>query len=696
MSPGTMMSRALVVKIVTPLALVLAVGFAVSTWFAVSRGGETIRDLSRQGAASVAQEASAQAAGVLGQAFAVPRAIAALAQAQRATHSTDRAGFVGALTALLHDNPTLVATWIAFEPNAFDGQDAAYVNTKGHDGTGRFVPYVFRDKTGIDLTPLLDYETPGPGDYYLLARTSQRGQLLEPYYYEVAGKQELITSLAVPVIQDGRTIGVAGVDMMLDGLTAVIDQSRPFTDSRVSLISEGGLWVATTDTGKLGTKVADSDPGAAQALAGGTRERVTTQALSPTTGAKLHRVFVPVSLPEAANTWSVMVDLPLARMEEPVAHLTHGLIASAVAITLAMMGGITLLVWRQAVKPVQALTRVVESLSAGHTDTAVPLTERADELGMMARAIAFFKEKLAEVTRLRAEQEQAKAKAVDDRRREMIDLAASFETAIRAVVEGVSQAATDLQNSATVLSSTAQDASRQSTAVAAATHQASANVATVASAGEELSASIADISRRVSESRSVAQKAVEEARDTGTTVEGLAQAADHIGGIVQLITDIASQTNLLALNATIEAARAGEAGKGFAVVAGEVKHLATQTARATEDISAQIAAMQQVTGGATDAMARIQKTIGRVNEISAAIGASVEQQAAATQEISHNAQQTAQGVDEVSQGVAGVSSLAQEVGQTADHVLNASSALTAQADALRREVDAFIHRIRQA
>ncbi|WP_246135542.1 methyl-accepting chemotaxis protein [Pararhodospirillum oryzae] len=690
------MSRALVVKIMVPLVLVLVVGFTASTWFAVSRGGETIRDLSQQGAASVAQEASARAGGVLGESLAVPRAIAALAQAQLATHAPDRAGFMEALAALLKDNPALVATWVAFEPNAFDGRDAAYVNARGHDTTGRFVPYVFRGKTGVDVTPLLDYETAGPGDYYLLARDSQKGQLLEPYYYEVAGKQELITSLAIPIVRDGRAIGVAGVDMMLDGLSAVIDHIRPFADSRVSLISEGGLWVSTTDTSKLGTKVADSDPGAAQALAGGTRGLVTTEALSPATGARIHRVFVPVSLPQAANTWSVMVDLPEARMEEPVVRLTQGLIASAAVITLVLMAGITLLVRRLAVRPVQSLTRVVENLSAGRTDIPVPLTERADELGVMARAIDFFKEKLGEITRLRAEQEQAKAQAAEDRRREMIDLAESFETAIRAVVDGVSNAARDMQESASALSSTAQDASRQSAAVAAATHQASANVATVASAGEELSASIADISRRVSESRAVAQKAVEEARATGTTVESLAEAADHIGGIVQLITDIASQTNLLALNATIEAARAGEAGKGFAVVAGEVKHLATQTARATEDISTQIAVMQQVTGGATEAMARIQKTIGRVNEISTAIAASVEEQASATQEISHNAQQTAQGADEVSQGVSGVSTLAREVGQTAEHVLGASSALSTQADALRREVDAFIQRIRAA
>lgn len=273
-------------------------------------------------------------------------------------------------------------------------------------------------------------------------------------------------------------------------------------------------------------------------------------------------------------------------------------------------------------------------------------------------------------------------------------LADNFEVNVKGVVDAVASAATEMTASSQSLSATAEETTRQSTAVAAASEQANANVQTVASAAEELSASVSEISRQVSKSVSIATSAVEAARKTDSTVQGLANAARKIGDVAKLISDIAGQTNLLALNATIEAARAGEAGKGFAVVASEVKNLANQTARATDEITAQISAIQSATDEAVDAIRAIAGTIDEMSQISASISTAVGEQGSATQEIARNIQEAANGSAAVSSNVAGLSRSASETGSSAGQVLEASSELSQQAERLRKEVDQFLTMVR--
>ena len=264
---------------------------------------------------------------------------------------------------------------------------------------------------------------------------------------------------------------------------------------------------------------------------------------------------------------------------------------------------------------------------------------------------------------------------------------------VAGVVEIVSSAATELQASAQAMASTAEETSQQSSAVAAASEQVTANVQTVASAAEELSGSISEISRQVSESTKISQEAVDETNRTNDTVQGLAEAAQKIGDVVKLISDIAGQTNLLALNATIEAARAGEAGKGFAVVASEVKSLANQTAKATEDIAAQVSAIQTETSAAVGAIKGIGETINKVNEIAVAISSAVEEQGAATSEISRNVQEASNGAKEVTQNIGGVSSAAGEAGQAAGQVLEAANGLSENAEDMRKKIQDFLGNI---
>jgi methyl-accepting chemotaxis protein len=345
-------------------------------------------------------------------------------------------------------------------------------------------------------------------------------------------------------------------------------------------------------------------------------------------------------------------------------------------------------------RPIKVMTDAMASLAAGDTDAEVPDRRRRDEIGGMAGAVQIFKDNAIDKIRLEQEQAEAHQRVEEEKRQAMLGMADRFELQVKEVVDGVSSSATEMQATAQQMSSTAEETSRQSASVATASDQATANVETVAATAEELSASIAEIGRQVMQSAKIAQNAVDETEATNDTVKGLAEAAGRIGEVVTLINDIAGQTNLLALNATIEAARAGEAGKGFAVVAQEVKNLANQTAKATEEISSQIGAVQDETDSAVGAIGRIRSIIGEVNDIATTISSAVEEQGVSTQEIARNVQQAARGTQDVNANIENVRKAAGETGSAAGQVLDASQEMARQAEGLRSEVDRFLQEIR--
>lgn len=374
-------------------------------------------------------------------------------------------------------------------------------------------------------------------------------------------------------------------------------------------------------------------------------------------------------------------------------QLTLILVTLAILATAALLA---FLLGRGMSRPLIAITAVMNRLSSGDTDVTIPGADRKDELGTMATAVDVFRRNMIETNTMRDAQEATKRQAETEKKALQRQMADRFEADVKSVVGAVAKATKDMQRVAGEITSSVNGTSERATAAAAASEEASASVSTVAAATEELASSVAEIGRQVTHSSGVADQAVIKAGQTTEMVAGLTAAGEKIGDVLRLIGAIASQTNLLALNATIEAARAGEAGRGFAVVASEVKELASQTAKATEEIAGQVTAIQSATGNCVIAIGGISDTIREISGIATTIAAAVEEQDSATREIARSVQQAAAGTSEVSHNVAGASQAAQQSRTLADNVMVASGQLSQHADALFESVDTFLAGLRDA
>jgi methyl-accepting chemotaxis protein len=370
--------------------------------------------------------------------------------------------------------------------------------------------------------------------------------------------------------------------------------------------------------------------------------------------------------------------------------------AFLMAFSLALASLTLWMVISRVVRSLGQITAAMGKIAGGETSVAVPCTTRRDEMGSMARALLVFKENAVKVLGMQAEREALEKTAREERAAAMAQLADQFEGAVGEIVETVSSASTQLEASAGTLSTTAERAQELTTMVAAASEEASTNVQSVASASEEMASSVNEIGRQVQESARIAGEAVAQARKTHHRVNELSEASRRIGDVVELINTVASQTNLLALNATIEAARAGEAGRGFAVVATEVKALAEQTAKATEEIRRQISDIQNATQDSVSAIEEIGVTIGRISEISSTIASAVEEQGAATQEVARNVQQAAQGTQQVASNITDVQRGADATGAASSQVLTFAQSLSQESSRLKSEVGRFLEMVRAA
>jgi methyl-accepting chemotaxis protein len=391
------------------------------------------------------------------------------------------------------------------------------------------------------------------------------------------------------------------------------------------------------------------------------------------------------------------LDSIIAHAMDRSANAQANLLVHAGLLMLSLLLGLGGLVFasRRIARPIGMISQAMRVVASGNLADEVPYRERSDEVGQLAAALAVFKEDAEAKERIEAEQRNEQARKAE--RQQAIDAAiVAFGASVGRTLKALADAAEEMRGTSEAMSGTADEASQRAGAVSAAAEQSSTSVQTVAAASEELATSIAEISRQVSHAANVSRDAVVAAKETTSTVESLAEAAQRIGEVIQLIDDIASQTNLLALNATIEAARAGEAGRGFAVVAAEVKDLAGQTAKATDEIRIQIESVQAATHAAIEAISGIGGRIGEIHAVSTAIASAVEEQGVATQEITNNTQQAARGTRDVSSNIVGVNKGVGQTSQAAAMVLSAAAGLRRQADDLRSDVDRFLDTIRAA
>ena len=677
-------------------SLGLAVVFGIGSFMMTRQGAAA---LDEQNAGTLSAMASAQAEAVTKQldlAARVAQNIEASALALKHSGVTARAVQDAMLKSVLEKNSEVLGTYTAYEPGALDGKDAEFANTDGSDASGRFISYWHRGGGTPAREALVDYDKPGAGDYYQLPRQLRRNVAIEPYIYPVNGKDVLITSFVRPLLIDGSFAGIAGIDLDLSVLSAGMNRIKPFGEGFVALVSKGGLAVSHPDPQALGKPLAQADPGTAKAAADaiGSARQVSMDAQGMD-GRTWRYLAMPIKAGASDDLWAVVVQVPVDVLNARTAENTRTMIlVSVVAIGAAILL-LYVLISSLAGRPLRHLGGVLNRMAAGDHNADVPEAARHDEIGTIGQAVITFRDNLRAraIAEAEAERERQAAEA-DERRKTMARLAQDFEAAVGGIVETVARSAQGMRQSAQSMNELAASATERTTTIASATEQAAGSVRTVAAASEEMSASINEIANKAVASSAIARKAVEEANRSDSRIRELESAAAKVGEVVNLIQAIASQTNLLALNATIEAARAGEAGKGFAVVATEVKSLATQTTKATDEIGEQVAAIQEATSGTVAALASIRSIIDEMSEYSVSISEAMGQQGMATDDISRNVHEAAKGTNEVASHVHSIAEATQRTGEASWTVLQTSSELVGQAENLKDQVSSFVRQVR--
>jgi len=498
--------------------------------------------------------------------------------------------------------------------------------------------------------------------------------------------------IASPILRpDGTFLGVLAFQMPIARINSVMQQKAGMGESgETYIVGDDFLMRSDSRFSKestiLKTKVETAT--VKDALAGKNGVRVVPDYRD----IPVYSAFE--SIEYHGTRWAILAEIDEIEVLEPVDHMRNMiLILVTIVVAISAVTG----VWfgRAIATPLTDAVNSMTELANGNLDVELKVMERDNAIGRISRALGDFRDKLVANREMEAQQAQER-EAKEERAAFIAQKTGDFDKGVTAIISSVDSASTQMESTAKVMSDAANTAGEQCNAVASASEEASTNVQTVASAAEELSATISEIGGQVNQANEISTNAVTETKNASEKVEGLAVSAQKIGEVLGLITDIAEQTNLLALNATIEAARAGDAGKGFAVVASEVKNLANQTAKATEEIGGQISDIQSATNETVTAIQGIGTVVNQINEISTTIAAAIEQQGAATQEIARNVEQASAGTKEVSNNITGVSDATQETGDKSREVLDAAQLMSNQAGELRQQVEQFLDDIKAA